>query len=93
MDENKTDFRGNKKTFIKIPVIISYGKEVAEIIADLIDCNNSEEKLASIKIALELPLKDEQKLFIIQKVLALPKMNRKNIAKGIRRRLENEDNN
>lgn len=92
----KDDFKG--RMFVKIPVIIGYGDEQAKQLARHLKSQNSEEKLSSMKEILDMNLTEEQKLFVIQKLLAIPKTDRLKIAKKIEsyyldKEESNEDNN
>lgn len=86
MNTNKRD-----RDFIKITPIMAYGREDAKNIAIILRCNNTQEKLQAIKCVYGLGINDECKLFVIQKLLSLPKSDRFGIAKEIDKRLEKED--
>lgn len=80
-----------KRDVIKVGVIMQYGLDNAAIIEEALRSENTEEKLVHIvTIIAECTMKDEQKLFVIQKLLSYPKAIRISIANQIKRRLEEE---
>ena len=79
------EIAGAMRKFININVLISYGKEYIPLILECLSTNNSEEKLIVFSKVIESGLRPEQKIFIIQKLLSLPKATRKIIAIKIKK--------
>lgn len=94
MSDIKESTNKIQREVIKIGVLLKYGNDNITIIEEALRCENTGEKLESIDtIYHETSLTQEQKLFVIQKLLAYPKATRISIANQIKRRLETNENN
>ena len=70
-----------KTNYIKIRVLLSYGVEQVKDLITYLGCSNTDEKLDAINnIYSNNKFNPNQKLFVIQKLLILPKKVRESIA-------------
>lgn len=90
MSETKEFTERVQRKVVKINVILEYGIENALIIKEALKSNNTQEKLQHIPNILKCTITDEQKLFVIQKLLAYPKSVRFSIASQIKARIDSE---
>lgn len=65
---------------IKIGVLVDYGKDYQELLINSLNSEDGEEKLKSIENISKSNLDINKKLFLIQKLLSMPKHKRKSIA-------------
>jgi len=85
------------REIIKINVIMDYGKTGAEIVADILQAKDTDDKLSSIYTLISMRMAQksiftkEQILFIIQKLLSYPFKVRLSISNQILERLKQKE--
>lgn len=88
MEKNKERSRNPHKEYIKVNVLMKYGDENVKVLIDALNCENTNEKLNAIQDILEKTnVKEEEKVFIVQKLLSYPFIVRQSIAKQLEERL------
>lgn len=93
MSETKEFTEQTKRKVVKVGVIMQYGTASAIHIMNALKSENTLEKLQQIPNIIKDEggnMTDEQKLFVIQKLLAYPKSSRISIANQIQKRLDAE---
>lgn len=82
-----------QRDVIKIGVLMQYGVDNVKIIKKALECENTAEKIESIYSVLDnTTITPEQKIFVVQKLLAYPKVVRLSVASQLEKKLSEEDN-
>lgn len=82
-----------QRDVIKIGVLMQYGVDNVKIIKKALECENTAEKIESIYSVLDnTTITPEQKIFVVQKLLAYPKVVRLSVASQLEKKLSEEIN-
>lgn len=83
----------SQRDVIKIGVLMQYGVDNVKIIKKALECENTAEKIESIYSVLDnTTITPEQKIFVVQKLLAYPKVVRLSVASQLEKKLSEEIN-
>ncbi len=80
-----------QRDVIKIGVLMQYGIDNVKVIKKALECENTNEKIESIYNILDnTTITPEQKIFVVQKLLAYPKVVRLSVASQLEKKLLEE---
>ncbi len=80
-----------QRDVIKIGVLMQYGIDNVKVIKKALECENTNEKIESIYNILDnTTITPEQKIFVVQKLLAYPKVVRLSVASQLEKKLAEE---
>lgn len=80
-----------QRDVIKIGVLMQYGINNVKVIKKALECENTNEKIESIYNILDnTTITPEQKIFVVQKLLAYPKVVRLSVASQLEKKLAEE---
>lgn len=85
MNENNTNIDNRK--FININILVGYGEKYIPLLLECLYTEDTEQKLLVIPKVIDSDLNPKIKIFIIQKLLSLPKETRKVIASKIEKKI------